>query len=409
MGLPRIAFSPSSRVGRGIALTLAVGAVLASPGEAWADGSGPWVQEPLASSSNQTKSTAAPRAANEPVSPPGPASSTAPEGLRAGAPERVFSGVAAVVPGVLVRGAGHFMRGQTTTAKRLLIAEGAGLGLIGVGLGGLALTGASRRVVTPLAMTTLVGAGLFFTSFAADVFGSVSGHEPSGSPAFLPRLETSLGVMALYDPIFPHRAFVLERIDARVGRVRLSPSAAFAPGRPNERLRAEVGYRLLGPLPRRDRVAPTHRSFLELSGAVTHHAYTRDGFSLTTFEWMLGGRQDLDLLGPTLRGSFVELGLGTGLVKNRYDVLGVDETTSLLVGTFAFGVYLGRGRGEATLFYDHRRDGLIGGARLPGIGAGFLGSGGLRAKYFVTDSVGLAPELLVGGAYASSLSLVVRQ
>jgi hypothetical protein len=320
-----------------------------------------------------------------------------------------LAGAAAVVPGVLVRGSGHFVRGQAKTAKRLLIAEGAGVGLIGVGLGGLALTGASRRVVTPLAMTTLVGAALFFTSFAADIYGSVSGDTPVGRPAFVPRLETSLGVMALYDPIFPHRTFFLERIDARIGRLRLTPSAVFAPGRTNERWRGELGYRLLGPLPRADRQAPRHRSFLELSGAVTHHAYTADAFALTTFEWMLAGRQDLDLLGPTLRGSFVELGLGTGLVRNHYDVLGVDETTSLLVGTFAFGVYLGRGRGEASVVYDHRRDGLLGGARLPGIGAGFLGSGGIRAKYFVTDSVGVAAELLAGGAYASSLSLVIRQ
>jgi hypothetical protein len=365
----------------------------------------------------KTSATRDASSGSPPASSASPASSAAAaEADRRGAPtpsaggtQRALATAAAVVPGVLVRGSGHFVRGQRATATRLLVAEGAGLGLIGAGLGGLALTGASRRVVTPLAMTTLVGAALFFTSFAADIFGAASGETPVGSPAFVPQLETSIGVLALYDPIFPHRTFVFERVEARVGRFRLTPSAVFAPGRPNERLRAELGYRLLGPLPRADRRAPTHRSFLELSGAVTHHAYTSDAFSLLTFEWMLAGRQDLDWVGPSLRGSFVELGLGTGLVRNHYQALGVDETTSLLIGTFAFGVYLGHGRGEASLVYDHRRDGLLGGARLPGIGAGFLGSGGVRAKYFVTDSVGFAGELLVGGAYASSLALVIRQ
>jgi hypothetical protein len=318
---------------------------------------------------------------------------------------------ASLVPGVLVHGAGHFVRGEKKTARTLLIMEGTGLGFVGVGLGGLALTGASRRVVTPLAMTTIVGGSLLFLSWVADVYGSARGAEPLGRPGFVPSLETSVGVRSIYDPIFSHRFLVVESIDARFGKLRLSPSMTLAPGRPSTRARVEVGYRFLGETPEHvgDRSRPSRGSYLEAYGGVTHHAYTVDAFQLTTFEWMLQGRIDLRSLGRLLRGSFAELGLGTGVVRNHYDALGVNETTTLLLGKTAFGTYVGDGRGEVALVYDHRRDGFVGGARLPGIPAGFLGSGGLRAKYFFTEELGISGEALFGGAYLGGLSVVVRQ
>ena len=323
--------------------------------------------------------------------------------------ERALATGAALVPGLLLHGSGHYVRGERKTAWSLLVMEATGLGLVGVGLGGLALTGASRRVVTPLAMTTMVGGSLFLLSFVADVYGAARGRDALGKPGFVPRVETSIGVRAIYDPIFPHRYLVVETIDARFGAWRISPSVWFAPERPNTRARVEVGYRFLGAEPAPDRAAPSRGSYVEGFGGVTHHAYTADAFRLTTFEWTLRGRVDLRKLGRQLRGTFAELGLGTGVVRNTYDALGISETTTLFLGTFAFGTYLGDGKGEAALVYDHRRDGLVGGARLPGIPAGFLGSGGLRAKYFFTDELGIAGEAIFGGAYIGGFSLVVRQ
>ena len=311
------------------------------------------------------------------------------------------------MPGVVVHGAGHYVRGEKRTAKRLLLAQLTGVGLLGLGLGGLALTGASRRVVTPLAMTTIVGAALFLVPFLADIYGSVSGKEPLGRPAFIPVLETSVGARAVYDPVFPQRFFVVETIDARVGAFRLSPSFWFSAGSPNTRARLEGAYRFRGPTPAR--TAPLRGSFTELSVAVTHHAYTANAFAVTTFEWLLLSRLDLRRIGPTLDGSFAEIGLGTGIAANHYQALGVTETTTLLLGRVAFGTYLGAGRGEAALVYDHRRDGIVGGARLPGLPVGFLGSGGVRAKYFFTEELGIAGEALFGAAYVGGLSLVIRQ
>lgn len=363
------------------------------------------VLEPLPRPSDPAPTVAAPR---PPPSSPRPKPSVDPVDEDAASTRALATG-AAIVPGIALHGAGHYVRGQRKTAMSLFVMELAGVGLVGVGLGGLALTGASRRVVTPLAMTTLVGGSLFLVSFAADVFGSAKGRDAWGRPGFVPTVETSLGVRAIYDPIFPHRYLVTESIDARVGPWRISPSVWFAPERPNTRARVELGYRFLGPLPSAAHVLPSRGSYVEGFGAVTRHAYTADAFTLTTFEAMIRARTDLRSLGRQLRGSFAELGVGTGVVRNHYDTLRISETTTLLLGTAAFGTYLGDGRGEAAIVYDHRRDGLVGGARLPGIPAGFLGSGGVRAKYFFTEEVGVAGEMLFGGAYLGGLSLVVRQ
>lgn len=368
--------------------------------------SGP-VLEPLPREPPPSASVAGPSSA--PRSPPPRPHPAGAYDIDDSASVRLLATGAAIVPGVVLHGSGHFVRGQRKTAMSLFVMELTGVGLVGVGLGGLAATGASRRVVTPLAMTTMVGGSLFLLSFVADVYGSARGDDPLGSPGFVPLVETSLGVRAIYDPIFPHRYLVTESIDARIGSWRISPSVWFAPDRPNTRARVELGYRFLGPRPEEVRAAPSRGSYLEGYGGVTHHAYTSDRFRLTTFEAMIRGRIDLRKLGRLLRGSFAELGIGTGVVRNHYDTLAISETTTLLLGTFAFGTYLGDGRGEAALVYDHRRDGLVGGARLPGIPAGFLGSGGVRAKYFFTEEVGVAGEMIFGGAYMGGLSLVVRQ
>jgi hypothetical protein len=54
------------------------------------------------------------------------------------------------------------------SAVRLLALEGIGAGASTVGLTGIALTGAARSLVAPLAVTTLSRAALILLSFSAD-------------------------------------------------------------------------------------------------------------------------------------------------------------------------------------------------------------------------------------------------
>ena len=56
--------------------------------------------------------------------------------------ERALATGAAVVPGVLVHGMGHYVAGETTTGHRLLIAQGVGFGLV---LGGGGARGGAHR------------------------------------------------------------------------------------------------------------------------------------------------------------------------------------------------------------------------------------------------------------------------
>src|SRR6185436_10979750 len=104
-----------------------------------------------------------------------------------------------------------------------------GLGLTVVGVGALALTGASDRTVAPIIWTTAAGGGLFATSWLADLYGVVAPPGGSGSPLLvLPALEARLGSRYVGDPTLAGRALLGPALDLRFGRWRLSPGAWFA-------------------------------------------------------------------------------------------------------------------------------------------------------------------------------------
>src|SRR5204863_8650382 len=68
---------------------------------------------------------------------------------------------AALFPGVLVHGTGHFVAGDRRTGYRLLAMEGLGLGLTLTGGATLAFTGASRHLSPPIFALPVAGLGLF--------------------------------------------------------------------------------------------------------------------------------------------------------------------------------------------------------------------------------------------------------
>src|SRR5690606_15795128 len=117
------------------------------------------------------------------------------------APDLASAGFA-VVPGLLVHGAGHWLAGDDETAKLLLVAAGLGHGGLLLGGGRLALSGASRHFVGPTAALSVAGAGLFVTSCLADIYGVTV---PRGGPGARPELRditVAAGALQVSQPHF---------------------------------------------------------------------------------------------------------------------------------------------------------------------------------------------------------------
>ena len=156
---------------------------------------------------------------------------------------------AAVVPGILLHGSGHYAAGDRPTAWRLVRAETLGVGLLVAGLGTLALTGASDRTVEPAIWTMAAGGGLFATSWLADLYGVIAPPGGVGLPLLvLPSVEASFGTRYVGDPTLQGNTFLAPALDVRFGRWRVSPAAWFAvDGGSNNRLEAEAAFRFVGP------------------------------------------------------------------------------------------------------------------------------------------------------------------
>ncbi|MET0593460.1 MAG: hypothetical protein ABW133_12220 [Polyangiaceae bacterium] len=320
---------------------------------------------------------------------------------------------AAVIPGVVVHGAGHLATGETRTGLKLLALEGAGLGLAAAGFLPIVFTGASRRVIGPAAALSVAGVGLFAISLFADMYGVLAPQGGTGTPFLVaPDVQTSFGYRYVYDPVFAYRHFLVQDIDYRTGGWRIHPSAWFALDDTNALLRAHVAYRFIGPRPGGyPRVADG--SFLDLDAAVTRHAFTSNRFTTTTGELAISGRLDMVRFDPLLRGSFAEMSFGMAMQAYSYKVQGTTaDLSEILLARFGFGMYFGRPgtqRGEALVYYDHRHDGYAAGLKIPGLGSGVAGHFGAEGRYYLSDHWGLAAEAVAGSAYVMGLSVLFRQ
>jgi hypothetical protein len=343
---------------------------------------------------------------------------TEPEAERSEPPpssaRRALNGAAAVVPGVIAHGSGHFVAGERDTAYALLAAEGVGLGMVLGGLTVLALSGASRYLVAPAAAVTALGVGVFGASFAADLYGTLA--PDGGAAALVPRtepgFESELGYRYVSDPRFAYEHFAVQRISWRSGRWRLTPSGWFATNGTNARYRLDGAYRFLGPNPER----PGKLSdSIDLVLGGLHQRYVRERFERTGGELGVEARYDLGHIGRTLRGAFFDLGVGFGLATIHYDLRGIEvpnDVDALLLTTFGFGVVL-RGRAApgslARIYYDHRHDDYAAGWIMPGLGSGAPGHFGAETRWYFTRRVGILAEAQVGSALLGGLSLLIRE
>lgn len=313
----------------------------------------------------------------------------------------------AVVPGLLLHGLGSWAAGDSATARQLFAVEAVGLGLMGAGLVPIALTGASRRTIGPLYAVTLTGAGLFSVSMLANLYAVTSpAFDPGRVPATLPPLELDVGYQSVRDATADSQNFFALGAVARLSSVRLEASARLAPSEGNTWIRAGAAYRLWG-APERS-LGNGDGTALDVEGFATYHRYPTEGFTLGGGELSLRGRYAMARLSPRMTGSFAEGSVGLSYQGLSYPgAVGDDNLHGQLLYTFGYGVWLGRGgplRGEAMLYYDHRKDGLVGGMR--GRGGGIIGSFGLRGRVLVTERWGVAAEAQAGGALMGRVSLV---
>ncbi|WP_375769770.1 hypothetical protein NR798_02470 [Archangium gephyra] len=317
----------------------------------------------------------------------------------------VLPAAVSVVPGVLLHGLGPLVAGDTPTAARHFLLEGTGLGLLAAGGVPIAMSGASRRVIGPLYAVTLAGVGLLSISTLANLYGAVSPAFPPGEVArSLPPLELEVGYQHVVDPAFDYRHFVSVGALARLERVRLEAGAKLSPDEGNLRVRVGGAYRLLG-APEGAR-AGADGTALDLEAAALVHRYPAEAFTLGGGELFLRGRYDMARFSPRMAGSFAEMGVGFAMQGYVYTGPVDDILFEQLLFTFGYGVYLGRGgpfRGEALLYYDHRKDDFPGGIKA---GGGVPGYVGLRGRMLLTGPWGVSADLQVGSALVGRVSLV---
>ncbi|HZI10262.1 MAG TPA: hypothetical protein VE153_07680 [Myxococcus sp.] len=342
-----------------------------------------------------------------PTSPLAPPALAPHSPLRPRASFQVLPAAASVLPGLLFHGLGPWLAGDGHTAKQLFALEGTGLGLIALGGVPIAFTGASRRTIAPLYAVTLAGFSLFGISALANLYSvTAPAFDPGVPPPSLPPLELELGYQHVSDPAFEYGHFISLGALARLDSVRLEATARMAPDEGNTQVRLGGAYRLLGVGERAQRGADGTALDAELYGLF--HRFPTEGFTVAGAEVGLRGRYAMARVSPALAGSFAEASLGTSFQGYSYPGA-VDEGNlhEQLLFSFGYGVWLGRGgpvKGEAMLYYDHRKDGFAGGMRARG--GGVIGSFGLRGRALLTEDWGVAAELQAGGAMVGRLSLV---
>ena len=311
----------------------------------------------------------------------------------------VLPTIAAVVPGLLLHGAGHYAAGDKKTALKLLKWQALGVGLGVVSAAFLRYSGGSRygnELSIPMAVS---GAGLIINTFIADVYGSaggsrILGYKEPGSQA------ASLSYAYIHDPQFSYRHF--SRVSARFVHqsFRIEPLLWTALDDDNQRARLPVRYRFL-----------SNRSgeYLEATSAFTYHHFGSESFSTYLGEASLGARVEMRRLGESLRGSFTTMSVGAGYQTTAYGVDGVSsDSIGLLLGHFGYGFYLPRA-GEIETYYEHRRDTFTAGSSPSSRnGSGFLGHFGVRMRQPLSKRFVLQAQAEIGSAYLLTGGLEVQ-
>jgi hypothetical protein len=308
---------------------------------------------------------------------------------------------AAVIPGLIVRGAGSWVAKEERAAKRIFIGAVAGLA-VGAAAGGLVGGTGGNPYTLPAVPIVLAGAGMFLTSWLADIYVAAGGGERDARPRATPPWSVEAGTTWLHDA-YRERALLRGAGRVEVGRTGLGAGTLVDAGGDALIAEGDVRVRILGAPATGEPIACGNR--LVARAGYRFHGDDSDRVTQHVGELELIGRVELAPVDRAFRHSFLEGAVGIGAVNVEYSDM-TSETDSVLLGRFAWGLYLGE-RGEAQLFYDHRRDGLAGGIAADRA-AGFVGSVGASVDLRVSGPWALRGELQIGTAWVSTLAVGYR-
>jgi hypothetical protein len=312
---------------------------------------------------------------------------------------RTLAIIAAIVPGIVARGIGSELVHERRAAKRLGAISGIGIVAMAVGGVPILISGGNKYTLFPGLPLFVAGTGLFLTSWLSDIYVAAGGSRAGGVPrARVPWLVEAGPIWlqdAYHDRALIHAAgrFVIGRVDLGAG------------GYLDVRNNAREGYvdayvRIIGAAETGAVVADGSR--LMVRAAVRARDDDDDRVSAVTGEAELIARLDMQRVDRALAGAFIELSTGAGIERASFS-RDQHNNNWLFLGRFAWGMYIGR-RGEASVFYDHRRDQLAGGLVAPR-STGFVGNVGLGADLRIIGRWAVRAELEFGNARVATLAL----
>ncbi len=344
----------------------------------------------------------------------------------------------AIVPGVVVHGIGAWTVREKHTAKVIASGEAIGLGvaaLSGLLVGG---SGGNKYTVFPGVPLVVAGGGLFLQSWFSDIYVAAGGNWIAERPRATAPWSVEVGTSWLHDA---YRERALLRAGGRLELGALLPSSGTSTVTSNDGTssvgtrsvgqsgaeavlsridiggdvlvdaggdaliaRGDVRVRILGTRASGDQVDDNSRLGMRIGAR--YHRDDADRTTQWTPELAIDGRLDLERIDRMFRGSFAELGVGIGLIHVEYGDDVASEWSSELLARFAWGAYLGK-RGEAQLFYEHARDGLVGGIAA-WRAAGFVGSVGGAIDVRVHGPWAVRAQLDIGNAWLTTLAIGYR-
>ena len=311
----------------------------------------------------------------------------------------VLPTLAAIIPGVLIHGSGHYVAGDKKTAIKLLKWQAIGLSLAAASSLFLRLSGGSRygnEITIPMVVT---GTGLMFGTLFADIFGSAGGgngyhYDKAANQA------ATLGYAYIHDPNFSYRHFSRAAGRVEVDDFRVEPLLWTALDDDNQRARLPIRYRIL---------SNDQGEYLEATTAFTYHHFGSEEFSTYVGELSVGGRMEMQRIGETLRGSFATMSVGAGWQVTDYSPSGLgSDSLALLLGHYGYGFYLPKS-GELEMYYEHRRDNFTAGSSPSSRnGSGFLGHFGVKLRQPISRQFAIQAQAEIGSAYLLTTGLEVQ-
>ncbi len=308
---------------------------------------------------------------------------------------------AALVPGLVLHGAGSWIAERPRATKRLMAVQAVGIGMLVAGGAPILATYGSPQVTFPGVPIAVTGFGLFAGSWLADIWSAAGADARAGLPRAERPWSFDAGGAWVHDPYHGHRGFVELGGGMWWSRLEVAPRARLELDASSIEGGVDARWRFLGAPANGVLLERGHR--LELRLGAFGRRDGNDDIGELWQEAAFGGRSDLSALDGALAGLFFEGEVGLGLDETRYPTAVWDVGAMLLVRN-AIGVYLGRGAGELTFSYDQRRDQLVGGL-FAGRAAGFLGHIGAELELRVGRGLALRLGAELGAVFLTTVGL----